>query len=145
MKSEAEFKTAFKRSVKAQGGFALSLAAPMLPGIPDLYVIMQGYAPLLLEAKWFKELDKESSRKIPYTPLQKGYLKAICNVADYTAMGLLGWKQNNDYYCALVHPDREYFTPSEVYRYSVVAKKRIFNIEELFSLQLIPEILVRIE
>lgn len=110
MKNEAEFKAAFKKSVRAQGGFAISLSAPMISGIPDLYVIMPGYCPILLEAKWLGKVKYSFSQTIKYTKLQNFYLNEICQVKDYTAMGLIGWeiidaiKNEPKYWCTLVHP-----------------------------------------
>lgn len=102
MKNEAQFKTAFKKSVKAAHGFSLSLAAPMISGLPDLYVIIPGYMPVLLEAKWLGEIRAHNfNRKIPYRPLQKIWMKGACDVQEHAAMGLIGFERDNLKYCVL--------------------------------------------
>lgn len=91
MKSEAEFKKIFKKSVKYYKGFAISLAAPMLIGIPDLYVIMPGYMPVLLEAKWLgKIIRSHFHRKLQFTDMQINYINECCNVQHLAAFGLIG-------------------------------------------------------
>lgn len=142
MKNEAQFKTAFKKSVRAQGGFSLSLAAPMISGIPDLYVIMPGYCPLLLEAKWLGEAPDPFNRKIKYTKLQQHFLKECCSVKDYTAMGLIGFKQKNKYWCTILHPTFTQINSLCADNYYVCIDKSnsLFDVHQLFSYYPIPRI-----
>lgn len=110
MKNEADFKRVFKKSVKAQGGFALSLAAPMLAGIPDLYVVMPGYLPVLLEAKWLGEVNPDKfKRKVRYSPLQVVWIKECHSIVNYSALGLVGFRTGKRIIAALVPYDTEYF------------------------------------
>ena len=137
MKTEADFKSAFKRSVKAQSGFAISLAAPMISGLPDLYVSMPGYTPLILEAKWFGEVKIcRFSRKIPYSKMQLNNLNDINKVNDYTAMGLMGFKYGGECMCALVHPRFEYLDSESFF----IKLEKIFDVKQLLSKHPIPRI-----
>ena len=137
MKNEAEFKTAFKKSVKAQGGFAISLAAPMLAGIPDLYVIMPGFMPVLLEAKWMKELSLKP-KKIPYSKLQGYYLNEIHNIQSKAAMGLIGYKYSGFTLCALLPPN--VFNVNVYTTLSVILENKLFNVKQLFINSAIPRL-----
>lgn len=147
MKNENEFKTAFKKSVKAQGGFSISLAAPMLVGIPDLYVIMPGYMPILLEAKWIGEVNYKFKRKIQYTEMQKHWINECCEVKRYSAMGLVGLKLNKFYYAFLLEAgkgdnylDDNAFTQaaSSIYGGDPGIPK-IFNVSFMFDTANIPK------
>lgn len=142
MKNESQFKSHFKKSVKAQGGFSLSLAAPMLSGLPDLYVIMPGYCPLLLEAKFLGEVANNFHRKIEYTKLQQHFLNECCNVKDYTAMGLVGYKQNNCYWCTLIHPKFTHInrTSTDQYHTCISNSKYLFDVHALLEYYPIPRI-----
>jgi hypothetical protein len=101
--NEAKFKTAFKKSVKAHKGHSLSLAAPMLVGLPDLWVAIPEYIPVLLEAKWLGEITKDKfSRKVPFTPMQQHWIQQCCLVTRCSAMGLVGFKWRGLYYAVLV-------------------------------------------
>lgn len=110
MKNEADFKAKFKKSVKYHRGFALSLAAPMLVGIPDMYVALPEYLPILLEAKWLGEIKRDKfKRKIPFTAMQMHWLTECDNVLPYSAMGLIGFEYKEQIYAVLVKPGTPYF------------------------------------
>lgn len=98
--NEAKFKTLIKQSVKAQGGFALSLSAPMVSGLPDLYVAMPGFIPVLLEAKW---LQFGPTRKIPITPMQRKTLEWCNKSITGSAFILCGWKKEKILYASICH------------------------------------------
>lgn len=142
MKNEAQFKTHFKKSIKAQGGFSLSIAAPMISGLPDLYVIMPGFCPLLLEAKWLGEVSNNFHRKIGYTKLQEHYLRECCQIKDYTAMGLIGYRQNDCYWCTLVHPKFTHINnlSTEQFHICISNTKELFDVKHLFGYYSIPRI-----
>jgi len=104
MKNEAEFKTAFKKSVKAQGGFSISLAAPMVSGVPDLYVIMPRFTPVLLEAKWLGEVPIGFDKKIKATKLQQMTLDECNKVHFNSALYLVGYKlEKKIWACLVIH------------------------------------------
>lgn len=107
MKNEADFKKAFKKSVRAQGGYSISLSAPMLIGTPDLYVIMPGYMPVLLEAKWLGTVGAKFKRKLQFTPMQRDFLKECNKVKDCAALGLIGFRLDKDNHAVLVSPETE--------------------------------------
>lgn len=95
MKTEADFKLLFKKSVRHYKGASISLAAPLMPGIPDLYVIIPGYMPVLLEAKWLGSVGERFHRKMNYTAQQIEYIRACCEVHPYAAFGLAGMHRGN--------------------------------------------------
>lgn len=133
MKNEAEFKSAFKKSVRAQKGYSISLAAPMLSGIPDLYVIMPGYMPILLEAKWLGEVGLSFRRKIQYKPMQMLYLDECCKVHPKAAMGLIGFKQGGKYWATMktrIIGDKDEYIDWQCVHTPYIDKK--FNVEHLF-------------
>lgn len=147
MRNESDFKSAFKRSVRRYHGFSLSLAAPMIAGIPDLFVVMPGYMPVLLEAKWLGEIKRERfSRKLNFTPLQILWIKECHEVNPYTAMGLIGFIYKDQIHACLV----TYGTPM-FYQFShcfltdcayapLLAQTKVFDVPEMFSDVPIPKI-----
>ncbi len=142
MKDEASFKRVFKKSVKAQGGHSISLSAPMLAGIPDLYVVMPGYMPVLIEAKFFKDLpETQFKRKIPFTDMQKIWIRDCHNVVNYTAMGLVGYKIGKSVYATLKPYDCDKFdTLTENDPYTVRLTDGLFDVSMLFEFIPIPHI-----
>jgi hypothetical protein len=102
MKSEADFKKVIKASVRRQKGCAISLAAPMMVGLPDLFVAMPNYAPVLLEAKWLGEVKNKFNRKMNFTELQIKYIKDCNLVTSETALGIVGFKQEKTIKCVLL-------------------------------------------
>jgi len=102
VKNEAEFKSVFRASVRAQKGFTITIAAPTFSGLPDLYCIMPKYIPVLMEAKWLKDLpDKGFKRTIPFKPMQLHYIKNINKVHNNAAVGLIGFEWRNETYCLI--------------------------------------------
>ena len=147
MKTEAEFKTLFKKSVRAAKGTSISLAAPMLVGIPDLWVAIPGYLPILLEAKFLGEFKREKfSRKVPFTPMQVNWIRECDDVCPYSAMGLVGFYYKELLRAALI----KYGTPlfynftqtfqvdcaHTTYNYT----KKAFDIFDLFAKVPVPRI-----
>lgn len=106
MNSEAGFKTAFRNSVRSYGGYSIPLAAPMLVGIPDMYVIMPGFIPILLEAKWLGHFKRDKfKRTIPFTTMQQHWLNE-CNIRqEFSALGLIGFMYDKLYHAMLWHTD----------------------------------------
>lgn len=106
--NEAKFKDKFKKSVRNHGGAAISLAAPMISGIPDLWVALPEFMPVLLEVKYLGEISRDKfSRKVPFTEIQQHWIQQCDNVLPYSAMGLVGFYYNSLYYAVLV----KYGTP----------------------------------
>lgn len=147
MKNEAEFKTLIKKSVSSQKGYSMSLAAPMLSGIPDLYVVMPCYIPVLLEAKWLGEIKRPSfSRKVPFSAMQDLFLKSCHEVSPYSAMGAVGFIYQDQIHCSLVaYGTPLYYNFSQQFKIdaawvtrSAITKK--LDILELFGKVPIPKI-----
>lgn len=135
MKNEAEFKAAFKKSVIKQRGYSVSLAAPMISGIPDLYVIMPAFAPILLEAKWFGEVSPTFERKIPYSKLQLSMLQNVWRIGPGTAYGLIGYKLDGKYRAVLVSPSYDFCAH---YFQSVVYAEKAFDVLSLLKYNGVP-------
>lgn len=149
MNNEAEFKKVFKQSVKAQHGYSMSLAAPMFSGIPDLYIIMPHFMPVLLEAKWLGEIKRDTFfRKIPFTEMQIHWIDQCHSVSPYSAMGLIGLKYKSIVYAALVAHGTPLFysftnsflTDCSSVEYSNVSGRKLFDVEKLFTHVPIPKI-----
>lgn len=147
MKNESEFKSMFKKSIRRYHGFSLSLAAPMVVGIPDLFVVMPGYMPILLEAKWLGEISRERfSRKIQFTPMQLLWIKECHDVNPYTAMGLIGFKYNNHTYaCLVAYGTPMFYQFSNCFltdcAYSILsAETKVFDVPGMFAKVPIPRI-----
>lgn len=132
MKNEAEFKTLFKKSVTAQGGFCLTLAAPMISGIPDLYVIMRGFMPVLLEAKFLGKVKVGFQRKIKYSPMQRFWMGECNKVYPCTALGLIGYQIGSYIMCSLESHDAEHVHYG-TYAESLMPGSRLFNVHRLFT------------
>jgi len=99
---ETEFKRDFKRSVRQYGGLAISLSANHYAGLPDLYILLPGYTPLLVEAKFLKKINTKFKRKIPYSPLQRKLLDDCNTIQHGTAFGLVGFSHNKRLHACLV-------------------------------------------
>lgn len=142
MKNEADFKSAFKKSVKAQRGFCLSLAAPMISGIPDLYVVINGFIPVLLEAKWLGEITRTPfSRKVNYSEIQKHWITECNRVQPNTAFGLVGCKYGRSLYsCYIQEVSKEdnYITSTTEHFVNMVDKH--FDVIQLFELIKVPKV-----
>lgn len=147
MKNEAEFKLQFKKSVSKHGGYCMTLAAPMISGIPDLYVIMPGYLPIVLEAKWMGKIIKSTfNRKPQFTPMQEEWLNELHKRVSYSALGLMGFIYNDKVHAAFIVPTTQQFSRFNhnfVFdcAYCAIDKhKDFFNIPLLFSKVPIPRI-----
>jgi len=142
MKNEAAFKSAFKKSVKAQKGFCLSLAAPMIAGIPDLYVVINGFIPVLLEAKWLGEVNQAKfTRKVAYSEIQKHWITECNKVQPYTALGLVGLKYGRSLYsCYIqeVYKGDNYISSTTEHFVNMVDSH--FDVIQLFELIKVPKV-----
>jgi hypothetical protein len=147
MKNEAEFKSLIKKSVIYCKGYCFSIAAPMISGLPDLYIVLPGYLPVLLEAKWLGEIKRESfSRKPQFTELQAHWIKSCDDVVPFSAMGLIGFKYKDVYTAALVKYGTPLFyafsniflTDCSYVKYSQATKR--FDMQQLFAGVPIPRI-----
>lgn len=124
--NEASFKSLIKKSVKAQGGFALSLAAPMVNGLPDLYVAMPGFIPILLEAKW---MQFGPTRKINITPLQRKTLEHCNNATPYSAFILCGYKIGQTICATICSYEQTHLNKEHSYVFTI---NNEFSISSLF-------------
>jgi len=147
MKNEAEFKSLFKKSVRAQKGFSLSLAAPMVVGIPDLFVVMPSYMAILLEAKWLGEINKDNfSRKVPFTAMQLNWIETCHKINPYTAMGLIGFIYNKNIHACLVAYGTPIFSQFDntfltTCAYSIRSKEtKLFDVSAMFEKVPIPKL-----
>ena len=146
MKNETDFKKAFCTSAHMQGGYTFKIAASMMSGLPDLYCAMPGFVPVMLEAKWIKDVDGKFVRKIPYRPYQREVLNQ-CNrpyrpFDTMVAFGLIGVHTKTGMYCRLLPPTMEVIT-SEHIEYGqdgleVIIDNKI-NIPSLFD-KIVPRI-----
>lgn len=143
MKNEAAFKTIFKNSIKAMGGYSLSLAAPMISGISDLYVNAPTYSPILLECKWLGSLTRTFNRKIPITPIQKFVLDECCRANLNTAFGLVGFEWNGETYAVLITPEitQLTFRFEDSFPYAVYSRQsKTFDLTKMFEASKIPRL-----
>jgi len=142
MKNEAQFKVAFRNSVRAQKGYTLSLAAPTLPGTPDLYCIMPNYMPVLLEAKWLGNIpNRKFKRKVQYSPMQLSYANKLNAVHPFAMMGLVGLTWNKITYCVLtpINPTKNEITSEFFADYNRVTRQLgAFDVRSLFAGSPIP-------
>lgn len=141
MKNEAHFKLAIKHSVRKQKGFSFSLAVPIFPGIPDLYVILPSYMPVLLEAKWMEVESTKFDRKIEYRPKQLEYARNINKVQDYAMMGLIGLKYKGDIFAVLttINPTENRLSDQHLSTANKVARQdKLFDVLSLFRNSPIP-------
>lgn len=119
----------------------------MISGIPDLWVIIPGYLPVLLEAKWMGEVKRDNfSRKVPFTAMQTNWIKECDDVCAYSAMGLIGIKYHNRVYASLVKygtPQFYNFTQSFICDTANVLyqpTEKLFDISTLFAKVPIPRL-----
>lgn len=143
MKDEAAFKTVFKKSIRADKGYSLSIAAPMISGLPDLWVSYPNYLPILLEAKFMKEVTQKFKRKINYSPLQKVLLEE-CNKANpFTAYGLIGFKWMGETFAVLTpfHVEQIDFTFASKFPHCLYnPKTKLFDVKYMFGHSTIPKL-----
>lgn len=134
MNNEASFKKVFKASIKAQGGYAMSIAAPTLVGVPDLAIIMPNRCITLLEAKFFKDAKGKFNRQIPITALQRDWLSEFSARRQGSALILIGIQYEKVTYAYLLphyatHVNQEFL----VQPYAVYDKtSKVFNVDRLF-------------
>jgi hypothetical protein len=102
--NEARLNTIFKSSVKKYGGFSVALTGSLYSGLPDLYVNLPGLPPMVMEAKYLKQLPVKFKRKIPYTAMQTKFLDDCHAVNPGTSYGLIGFQRCDDYFISLVSP-----------------------------------------
>jgi hypothetical protein len=145
MRSEADFKRDFKRSIAYNHkGYVVSLAGCTISGVPDMYVVMPGYAPILIEAKFFKnELTKYFSKRIPYRPSQQFMMQRIDDVSIGTVWGLTGFKYEGQWYCTLTAPiihSISYLFRDTCNWCTYDNKNKRFDTEKLFATANIPKI-----
>ena len=105
MKCEAEAKSTLKRSVRAYGGCSFSLNSSFHTGLPDLYIAFPGRIPILVEAKFFKDLTPNFAKKIPYSKIQKWTLDELNVVQKGSAWGCMFIKSGRDYFMFFVPSD----------------------------------------
>lgn len=114
LKSEKDAVELFLWSVALQKGHAFKISMAAVGGIPDIYCVMPGYAPVLLEAKLIKNVKANFKRTIHYSRLQTELLTK-CNQVNIqpVAFGLIFV---NGYHCAakLMHPDVPQMTDREL-------------------------------
>lgn len=140
MNNEADFKKVFCDSVAKQGGYTFKIAMSSVSGLPDIYCAMPGFVPVLLEAKWMKNLPLgKFKRKIPYRPLQREIL-SNCNRVyadrfDYVAWGLIGMEIDEQKYCTLLKPGVEIITEKELINSLTIIKGEDIQIYPLFDLR----------
>jgi len=137
--TEADFKREFKKSVRHHGGFATSLPATTISsGIPDLYVCVPDFKPILLEAKLFREMHSPKfRRKIPYSALQKVFLQDLNKVQRDAGFGLVGFTLNKITYAVLVPIEYDHLDGNFMQYCAYCTKERgekYFNIPQLFSM-----------
>ena len=113
----------------------------MITGIPDLYVVINGFIPVLLEAKWLGEVNVNFKRKVNYSPMQIKWITDCNQVQPFTALGIIGVKYDKySYECFIqeVHKGDNYLSSQ--------AKERIyyeegkFNVIKLFEKIGIPKV-----
>lgn len=143
MKNEAEFKAIFKKSIKAEKGFSLSLAAPMIAGIPDLYCTIPGYLPVLLEAKYLKNVTLKFNKKIPFSALQLLWMEECSKTNPFTAFGLVGFKWAGETFCVLTpfHVTQIDSTFANKFPHCLYnPKTKLFDVKSLFGHSSIPKL-----
>lgn len=141
MKDEAAFKKHFKASVRAQGGFSISLSAPVFPGIPDLYCVMPGFAPVLLEAKWLKEVPEKFNRQAGFTELQKNFINNCNKVHKGIAWGLVGMTHKKQIHASLCDVNCN-ITSDDIYMEHDESISKLENSKELFDVRAMFELYV---
>lgn len=145
MENENEFKNLFKKSVLNCKGYCLSLAAPMIAGLPDLFVVIPSYMPILLEAKFLGEIKRDKfSRKIPFREMQIYWINKCDSVLPYSAMGLIGFYYQEELYSVLVkYGTPHFYTINSSFLTDcawVKLHNKSFNVTELFHKVPIPRI-----
>lgn len=108
MKTEKDYEEMFITCVKQQGGHAFKIKMSSINGLPDMYCVMPGFVPVLLEAKLIKDVGAKFKRTIHYSKLQTELLKN-CNKVNplhTVAYGLVfvkGYMEQD--YCTLMEPE----------------------------------------
>ena len=108
--NETAFKLLFKKSVEHHGGVAISLNSSFYAGLPDLYILVPGYTPCLVEAKFLKDVGPTFKRKINYSPVQRSILDKTSKLCEHASLGLVGYKQGKQLIAALVPSKLEHIT-----------------------------------
>ena len=135
MKNETDFKKVFCTSVFAQKGYVLKLAMSSMSGLPDMYCVMPGFVPVLLEAKFMKIANGTFHRKIPYSKMQQ-YVMEMCNKpygGNHTvAFGLVGVQTTDVVYCLLMPPGVQVVTNKDI-DFQPIIKGNTIDVLSLFE------------
>lgn len=118
----------------------------MQSGLPDLYCSVPSYGPVLLEAKYLKEVCPKFNRTINYSALQKIFLQDCNKSINNTAFGLIGFKLDKQLYAAVIshHMTKIDYNFRDYCGWSVLDKKtKTFDIPQMFDT--IGRLLVRYE
>ena len=103
--SESDFKRHFKLSVRAQGGAVFSLSPEHQAGLPDMYVLMPGFMPILVEAKFLKvPVGKTFNKRILYSAYQGRLLTSCWDMQPGSVWGLIGFKTKEDLFYSCLIP-----------------------------------------
>ena len=134
--NESDLKVIFKKSVKAQGGFACSLGSNLHAGVCDLYINLEGHIPILVEAKFIKSVGPKFKRKINYSEIQKVFLKSVNKAQRGSAYGLVGFRQNGKLFACLISPEHEYID-QDFHKYCAVSeydpRTRTFDVKSMLA------------
>lgn len=132
--NETSFKLLFKKSVEHHGGVAISLNSSFYAGLPDLYVLMPGFTPCLIEAKFLKDVGPTFKRKINYSPLQKSVLDKTSKICQHSSFGLVGYKQGKQLIAALVSNGIEHLTHDCTRSgTSISVRGKFFDVPSMFN------------
>lgn len=85
---EVDHQTNIKLSVKAQGGYSLKLSNRFTVGVPDLLIMMPGFAPCFAEVKDLGLCVDSFDRKLDVSPKQALTMKQMVKVYDPMMYGV---------------------------------------------------------
>jgi hypothetical protein len=133
---EATFKRLFKKSVRSQGGLAISLSSNIYSGLPDLVVMLPNMRSVFIEAKYLRDVGDVFERKILYSPEQSRFMYECNSISPGSGFGLVGFHHQGKLTASLV-PYRYDKIDSNYRDYTgfsrIVSDDKFFDVTTMFK------------
>lgn len=106
--NELDFQATLTKSAKHLGGYGRKISSRFTVGIPDLLLAVPKFCPVLVEAKWMKDVKTGFDREVPTTGPQRETLAKYNAVIGLTwGFVIVGWFEGTRMWAACVPGDQK--------------------------------------
>lgn len=125
--------------VRDVGGFGFKMSNQFLSGVPDLFVVLPTFAPVLMEVKNEGEVKETTIRKVGVTPLQREKLLRLNQLGNF-GMVATAFKLNGENYVTITRPEQERIDFGDALRSNLttIRRKGKFNLARVFTAYRVP-------